>query len=131
MTTLSRPLPAVRSDTLPENMSFRDDGCDVSQSCLSCPLSVCKYDDPGWAVRESRRSRDSEILRLRVEGVPVSELAARFSVSTRTVHRVLQRGTLPAPLAEDTDEGPLLTLEDLARRSLFRRRTPLPPLFRP
>ena len=34
----------VRSDTLPENTRYRDDGCDAALTCLECPLSLCKYD---------------------------------------------------------------------------------------
>ncbi len=133
MTTLTvpfAPLPPVRSDTLPENMNYRDDGCDVSRSCLSCPLAMCKYDDPGWLQRENRRDRDVEVLRMRDEGVTVLEIARRFNVSTRTVHRVLQRGVPPPVKPGEDDAGPLLSLQDLAKRSLFRRRTPWPPLFR-
>ena len=33
----------VRSDTLPENTRYKDDGCDASLTCLECPLSLCKY----------------------------------------------------------------------------------------
>ena len=31
-------------DMLPEHFPYRDDGCDVSPSCLRCPLPRCKYD---------------------------------------------------------------------------------------
>ena len=133
MTTLAvpfAPLAPVRSDTLPENMSYRDDGCDVARSCLVCPLAMCKYDDPGWLQRETRRDRDVEVLRLRDEGVRVPEIARQFNVSTRTVHRVIQRGAPPPAKTDEDDGGPLMSLQDLARRSLFRRPTPWPPLFR-
>lgn len=133
MTTFAAPfapLAPVRSDTLPENTHYRDDGCDVANSCLLCPLPVCKFDDPGWLQRENRRDRDTEVLRLRREGLSVSEIAERFGVSTRTVHRVLQRGLPPPPKPEEEEGGgPLLSLQELADSSLFRRRTPWPPLF--
>ncbi|MBI4220343.1 MAG: helix-turn-helix domain-containing protein [Chloroflexi bacterium] len=84
-------LAPVRSDTLPENSTYRDDGCDVSPTCLDCPLPVCKYDDPDFLRRTARSARDRAILATRkVEGLSVPALAARFGVSTRTVHRVLQ-----------------------------------------
>jgi hypothetical protein len=52
---------------------------------------VCKYDDPDFLRRTARSARDRAILEIRkVEGLSVPALAARFSVSTRTVHRVLQ-----------------------------------------
>ncbi len=134
MTTLAfaPPVPTlahVRPDTLPENTRYRDDGCDVSATCLTCPLQMCKYDDPGWLQRENRKDRDAEVMRLRQSGVPVAAIASQFGVSTRTVHRVLQRGGLPQTAPAEDEEGPLLTLQELAARSLFRPRTPPLPLF--
>ena len=120
------PLAPVRSDTLPENTRYKDDGCDVSQTCLDCPLPLCKYDDPGWLQRESRRTRDDEIFRLRQERVSVAEISQRFGISTRTVHRIVQRGgATPVSIAEE-DDGPLISLPELAASSLFRAPTPLP-----
>jgi hypothetical protein len=116
----------VRSDTLPENTRYADDGCDVSASCLECPLSMCKYDDPGWLRREDRKRRDDEIFRLRKMGVPVPELARQFKVSSRTVHRIVQRGGSASD--SDDDEGPALSLDELADRTVIRRRAPLPDL---
>jgi hypothetical protein len=119
----------VRSDTLPENTRYKDDGCDASATCLACPLVLCKYDDPGWLQRESRRTRDDEIFRLREERVPVAEISERFGISTRTVHRIVQRGgATPVTVAEE-DNGPTISLSELAERSLFRARTPFPKLI--
>ena len=123
-------LATVRSDTLPENTRYSDDGCEVSPSCLTCPLPMCKYDDPGWLRRSDRRSRDREIFMLRQQGVPVRELSARFAVSTRTVHRIVQRGDPPAGPEPEEDEGPRMTLQELAESSLYRRRTPFPSMLR-
>jgi hypothetical protein len=121
-------LATVRSDTLPENTRYKDDGCGVSSSCLNCPLSLCKYDDPGWLQRESRRTRDDEIFQLREARVPVAEIASRFAISTRTVHRIVQRGgAAPVPVTEE-DDGPVISLSELAERSLFREHTPFPEL---
>ena len=84
-------LAPVRSDTLPENSTYRDDGCDISPTCLNCPLPVCKYDDPDYLRRTARSARDQAILDARKrERLAVPALATRFGVSTRTVHRVLQ-----------------------------------------
>ena len=93
-----------------------------------CIRDRCKYDDPGWLQRESRRTRDDEIFRLRQKGVSVAEISQRFEISTRTVHRIVQRGgATPVSVAEE-DEGPLISLRELAASSLFRAPTPLPPL---
>ncbi len=122
-------LPSVRSDTLPENTRYKDDGCDASPSCLDCPLALCKYDDPSWLQSESRRTRDDEIFRLREVRVSVAEISDRFGISTRTVHRIVQRGGAAAVTVAEADEGPVISLSELAERSLFRERTPFPKLI--
>ena len=87
-TALRRP----RDDALPEHTRYRDRGCDLFASCLTCPLPRCRYDVPGGARTMLNRVRDQEIRRLRLDaGLPVDEIAGRFGVSRRTVFRVLQR----------------------------------------
>ena len=119
----------VRSDTLPENTRYKDDGCDAAVTCLECPLSLCKYDDPGWLQRENRRTRDDEIFRLRSQQVSVAEISKRFGISTRTVHRIVQRGGA-TPLASD-EEGvnPIVSLSELDERSLFQQRASWPKIL--
>lgn len=118
----------VRSDTLPENTRYADDGCEASTSCLSCPLVICKYDDPGWTSRQDRGQRDDEIFRLRKTGVSVPELSRQFKVSTRTVHRIVQRGGSSPRAVVESDSGPALSLQELAKRNIIRRRLSLPSL---
>ena len=118
----------VRSDTLPENTRYADDGCEFARSCLECPLAQCKYDDPGWTSREDRGQRDDEIFRLKKEGISVVELARQFKVSTRTVHRIVQRGGAVKRPSVEIDSAPSLSLGDLASRSVIRRREALPTL---
>ena len=87
-------VPSV--DLLPEHFPYRDDGCDVAPSCLSCPLPRCKYDDPGCLTRERRARRDQAVLDVRSsEGITVMELARRFHISQRTVHRILSPANSP------------------------------------
>ena len=82
----------VLIDVIPERYPYRDEGCEVSPSCLRCPLPQCKYDDPGWYQRQKRTGRDLEIvMALREQGLSVSEAAARFDVSQRTIFRILSR----------------------------------------
>jgi hypothetical protein len=85
----------VREDALPENMHYRDDGCEVSPSCLRCPLPRCRYDEPGGIRSLLAESRDREIVRLRLEGWRVEDLAEHFQVSRRSVFRILKRHTKP------------------------------------
>jgi hypothetical protein len=122
------PLAHVRSDTLPENTRYKDDGCEVSMSCLGCPLALCKYDDPGWMQSGNRRTRDNEIFQLRQGRVPISEISQRFGISTRTVHRIVQRGGAAPVSVNEEDDGPMISLSELADRSLFREHTAFPEL---
>ena len=128
MTPIAEVLTHVRSDTLPENTRYGDNGCDVSESCLHCPLPLCRYDDPRWLQSKSRRNRDDEIVKLRHEKLPTAEIAKRFRISTRTVHRIVQRGGATPVSVAEKENGPLISLNELAEISLFRARTALPAL---
>ena len=119
----------VRSDTLPENTRYKDDGCDASLTCLECPLPLCKYDDPGWLQRENRRTRDDEIFRLRSQQVTVTEISKRFGISTRTVHRIVQRGGATPVSSDEEGVNPIVSLSELDERSLFHRRASWPKMF--
>ena len=116
----------VRSDTLPENTRYKDEGCDASLTCLECPLSLCKYDDPGWLQRESRRTRDDEIFRLRSQKIAVVEISKRFGISTRTVHRIVQRGGAIPVSSDEEGVNPIVSLSELDERSLFHERASWP-----
>jgi hypothetical protein len=83
----------VRQDALPEFTRYRDEGCDLYPSCLTCPLPRCRYDKPGGARAILNLRRDREIRRLRRrQGLPVDMLARRYGVSRRTVFRILRKG---------------------------------------
>ena len=84
------PRKRVRADSLPEFTRYRDDGCDVNPSCLTCPLPRCRYEEPGGLRALLNEFRDRQIIQLRRKGLPVEELAVRFGVSRRTVFRVLE-----------------------------------------
>jgi len=119
MTTRQRPLGletiygdshegrATRSDALPEHIDYRDEGCDLFDSCLRCPLMRCRYDVPGGVRTLLNRERDHQIRMLRDDSaLTVEEIAARFRVSRRTVFRALhlrQRGGLDTDGCEDDD----------------------------
>ncbi len=84
---------SVRSDALPEHIEYRDDGCDLFPSCLSCPLPRCRYDVPGGVRALLNQERDHQIRVLRDDaGLSVDEIAERFQVSRRTVFRALSTG---------------------------------------
>jgi hypothetical protein len=89
-------------DGLPEEWEYRDEGCDLAPSCLRCPFPRCRYDEEGGIAGFKRRERDSELRRLRDEGLSPTELAARFNVSLRSVYRILT--TSPAKVAAGADK---------------------------
>jgi hypothetical protein len=82
-------LRRVRSDALPEEIQYRDEGCDIHPRCLTCPLPRCRYDEPGGLRAMLNAYRDQQIAALRREGAPVDQIAERYSLSRRTVFRVL------------------------------------------
>ncbi len=93
--------PRVRSDALPEFTRYRDNGCDVHPSCLTCPLPRCRYEEPGGLRALLNKTRDAQIVNQRASGVPVAELATRFGVSRRTVFRVLgNKSRQPIPIRQ-------------------------------
>ena len=81
-----------RKSTTARSGDYRDTGCDLFHSCLSCPRARCKYDDPAEAQRERAMMQDRQKVRLMErEGWTVEEAAERFGVTARTVHRILAR----------------------------------------
>lgn len=76
-------------DGLPEHQNWRDDGCDLSPWCLSCPLPACRYEMKAGQARASSRAAQLEAL-LR-EGLTMEQAARAMGVSRRTVYR-LQKG---------------------------------------
>ena len=79
-------------DAIPEFCYYEDTGCEASDSCLNCPLPKCKHDDPVWYQRNRRLARDFQVMyAIQQESLSMEEAAERFSVTVRTVFRILQR----------------------------------------
>ena len=97
-----------------------DAGCEVSPSCLNCPLSRCKHDDPKWytAIR-----RFGPSLRLYAEmqrdHLSITAAAFRFGMKPKSITRI--RARVKDAIGEDLD----LTDQDLQILSA------LPPMHRP
>ncbi|MEX2598184.1 MAG: HTH domain-containing protein [Dehalococcoidia bacterium] len=90
--------PAI--DGLPEQTHYADTGCEASGSCFNCPLPQCKYDNPAWYQEYRRRGRDMEVLAAyQEEQLSVFQVAQRFNVSPRTVHRAIQRAMSPMAMS--------------------------------
>jgi hypothetical protein len=65
---------------------FRDTGCEMSPSCLSCPLPICKHDDPKWA----QRGRVTWVASVyEAHDRSVARTAEAMGVTRRSVHRAL------------------------------------------
>lgn len=89
---LKSPSASSSVDTVPEFYHYEDTGCEVSPSCLSCPLPRCKYDDPVWFQLHRRMARDLKVWStMQSEGLTVVAAAERFSVTVRTVFRIMRR----------------------------------------
>ncbi len=77
-------------DLRPEYCQYRDEGCELSGSCLQCRLSHCIYDQPQGKRRMLKAMRDRKIVGLFHKGKKTKELAAMFNITRRTVQRILK-----------------------------------------
>ena len=69
---------------------YSDTGCDISPSCLNCPLRQCKYDDPGEYRRYKRGIHTAAILdKIERQSLTVRQTAIEFAVTERTIYRIL------------------------------------------
>ncbi len=95
-------------DAVPEFFHYEDTGCEVSLSCLNCPLPQCKYDDPAWFQRYQRFSKDLIVLTaMQSDNLTVDEAAERFSVTVRTIFRIMRRCREALPELEEQELGAL------------------------
>lgn len=85
-------LPRCSINALPDHADYRDTGCELSPSCLACPLERCKDDEPAIRQRRAdieRRDREIALIR-RKHRAPIMMLALTYGVSRRTVFRILR-----------------------------------------
>ncbi len=74
---------------------YRDRGCSLQPSCLECPLNECRYDGNGYY--DDIRERDTKIAarvafrKPKKPGDRIRKVAVEYNLSTRTVHRIVQR----------------------------------------
>ncbi len=87
--SLADVLPLAQERQLPENAQYRDDGCDLHPSCLSCPFVRCRYDIPGGRRAVLNLYRNERIARLR-RSYTVPVVAGLMGVSNRTIVRASQ-----------------------------------------
>lgn len=83
---LDRP---ARSDSLPEERVYRDDGCAVAPRCLACPLPACRYDVP-LGVQRAAALRE-HVRELHAAGASIDGMAELAGCSRRNVFRILRQ----------------------------------------
>lgn len=68
--------------------SYKDVGCELSPSCLNCPLERCKYDEPDITPQmRRRREKLTRASALISEGKNVYEIAKIMGVSLRSAYK--------------------------------------------
>jgi hypothetical protein len=79
-------------DAVPEFYPYEDTGCEMAASCLNCPLPRCKYDDPVWYQKNRRLAKDLKVYAaIEAEMLSAEAAAERFSVTVRTIFRIMER----------------------------------------
>jgi hypothetical protein len=73
-----------------EYVNWKDRGCDLSPACLECPLPRCVEDVARGRQKRRLGVRSVSMSEMWGRGNTVREIAAAFTVSIRTVQRVLQ-----------------------------------------
>ena len=78
-------------DLPPEFCEYRDEGCELANSCLHCPFPICIPEETRGETKWLKQERSREMARLySSKEKSVKELAAMFGVSSRTTYRELQ-----------------------------------------
>jgi DNA-binding CsgD family transcriptional regulator len=79
-------------DIIPDDVNWKDNGCEIYPSCLNCPLDKCMEEEPRGRQRLRMLARSKRMAELREQGKSIPEIARCFQVSQRTVQRALARG---------------------------------------
>jgi len=82
---------------LPQDVNWRDEGCELFASCLSCPRLRCIEEEPRGKQRLRMRARAGRMVELQRQGKSAVEIASLFGVSKRTVQRAIARAKSQAP----------------------------------
>lgn len=78
-------------DIIPDDVNWKDTGCEIYPSCLNCPLDKCMEEEPRGRQRLRMLARSTRIAELKDQGKSISEIARYFQVSPRTVQRALAK----------------------------------------
>ena len=78
------------SDLPPEYCHYKDEGCELADSCLNCPFPRCLHEEHRGKQRWLKQIRDQEIRRLCNKGSGTKDLGDMFGLSRRTIQRALK-----------------------------------------
>ena len=95
-------------DLPPEYCRYKDEGCELAESCLNCPFPSCIYDQPRGKQRWLKQVRDHEIRKLYERGKGSRELGTMFGLSRRTIQRALRnadRADRAGKMKQERNEG--------------------------
>ena len=86
------PTPPPEQTPRTPYMYRTDDGCEVSTSCLHCPLPTCKHEDPKVLNTYRREQKDQERFDIIVkENLKNDQAAKRLGLDSKTVRRIINR----------------------------------------
>jgi len=77
---------------MPEEVDWRDAGCELFPSCLNCPLSRCIEEESRGRQRLRQQAMRQQVVELRWMGRSTEEIGAILGISIRTVQRTLKGG---------------------------------------
>ena len=76
-------------DLIPDYLNWKDSGCELFDSCLSCPRTKCIEEEPHGRQKRRMNARANRMAALKGQGKSAKEIARLFEVSIRTVQRSL------------------------------------------
>ena len=78
----------------PRDYSYRDDGCEISTTCLECPLPKCRHDDSGfYNVYSNLAKHGFLIFDLMYSQLSVKSLSKQYNITERQIFRIRKRLT--------------------------------------
>ena len=104
-------------DLKKEEINFKDSGCRFSSSCLNCLIDICVYDNPSLVRNLEKSNRDNNIIKDRSEGLSNKQIADKYNISIRTVHRSLKKIKPEASLILDIKNNIYKKFEIYSSRS--------------
>ena len=90
-------MPVKEFDIIPDNSNWKDQGCELHDSCLHCPREKCVEDEPRARQTQRLQNRALHMRLLKAEGKNIKDIARIFEVSLRTVQRALANAKPDVP----------------------------------